>query len=378
MSDKDKLSPEEGFEAIMKILPEISAKTDAQDLAGLDALVDQVGDIATAAGMDASDVEARFGGIKDQSAALQNHMANVDAALWVGDLARGHALEETMPGLDPDMMGVEFVMGDEDDTEEGEDDDAAIVLTLDDLDLGGFEDEEHEVIPDRYIDIAAGAPGAIAAFIATGQDPNVPTGEAQHTALLAALDAPGRNVADLKALIAAGADPLATHVFGDTALSWALGYHHLDTVTAESEREIFGLLVEAGIDVNHHLPDFGSPFRRALIQATVNQVAALLALGADATPDLPIDFVNPFLAGASPIIAAAPKPDMLKLLLDHGLDPNKIDSAGQNPVAFVREQAEAARARADADDPWTVAHAEALESALALLETRPESADEAG
>lgn len=379
MSDeKPKLSPQEGFEAVMKVMPDIDAQVDAQDLGGLGETIDQLTEIAKAAGMEPDAASAQFDGLKDQTVTFQHHFANMDAALWAGDMKRFEALNENMPDFDPGAMGEDDF--DDDDglsfeitfVDEDASDDVEIVESDDTLEDVGFDfqgiEDIADIIPDRYAEIAAGEPGAVAAFIATGQDPNVPTGESQHTAFLAALDAPRRNADDLRALIAAGADPLITHVLGDTALAWAVAYHHFDTVTAESEKAIFALLVEVGLDVHQEASDFGSPIRGAIVRATTDQVAALLDLGADPSEDLPLEFSMPFLAGASPIIAAAPKPDMVKLLLEHGVDPTKTDAAGQIPVAFIQEQAEGARARADDNDPWTIPHAEDLETSLGLLQ----------
>jgi hypothetical protein len=65
---------------------------------------------------------------------------------------------------------------------------------------------------------------------------------------------------------------------------------------------------------------------------------------------------------------AAAKPDVLRVLLEHGVDAARPDALGRNPLDFVRQEAEAARARVDADDEWTVDHAEALEISLGMLE----------
>ena len=222
--------------------------------------------------------------------------------------------------------------------------------------------------PDLYADIADGKPGAIEAFLDTGQDPNKPTGEEYHTALFATLDAPGRRAAHIQILIDAGADPTAVHVYGDNAISWAMGYHHPDTVTAESECELIGLLASHGVDVNHEIPGQWVTLHRAIIQGTAKQAGAFLAAGPDITANVFSQFHPEKLAGATPVMLAAPKPDILQLLLDYGADASTPDDHGRLPVDFVRKEAHAARARATEDDPWTIAHAEALESSLEILD----------
>ena len=109
-------------------------------------------------------------------------------------------------------------------------------------------------------------PGAIDALIASGADLNAPGGPSQHTPLLAALDAPGRSASDLGKLIDAGADPTRLHAEGDNAISWAMGYHHPETVTPDGERALIALLVAHGADVNHVIPGQMTALQRAIIQ----------------------------------------------------------------------------------------------------------------
>lgn len=360
---KQKLTPQEGVDSVMNLIPGIVDATANNNLGGLDNILDQLGDIAGAAGLDMADIGARLQGVKEQSEKAQHHFANVDAAMWAGDMARVNMLHQRGPQLDYAALGTEAT-------------DAYAAPCADQAQEAAFAElgidpvAPDQMIPDRYADIAAGLSGAVDAFLATGQDPNLPTGPDQHTAFLAALDAPGRNVDDLQKLIAAGADPLATHVYGDTALSWAMGYHHPDTITTESETAVIQLLVAHGLYINHSVPDFGTPFGRALIYGQAQLVSAMLVAGADAHQNLPMDHPLDLLAGATPVIVAAPKPEVLKLLLDHGVDPRLADDQGRYPVEMVEGQAAAAQDRADPADPWTMAHAAALQESLALINTR--------
>lgn len=360
---KPKLTPKEGVDSVISLIPGIMDASANNNLGGLDNILDQLGEIAGAAGLDMAEIGAQLHGVKEQSEKAQHHLANVDAAMWVGDKARVDMLHKRGPQLDYAALGTQAP-------------DVYAEPCVDDAKAAAFAElgiepvAVDQIIPDRYADIAAGLPGAVDAFLATGQDPNEPTASDQHTAFLAALDAPGRNVDDLQKLMTAGADPLATHVYGDTALSWATGYYHPDTTTLESETAIIRLLVEHGLDINQPVPDFGTPFGRALIFGKAQMVGAMLAAGADADQNLPMDHPLDLLAGATPTIVAAPKPEVLKLLLDHGVDSRLADDQGRYPVEMIEVQAAAAQDRADAADPWTVAHAEALKESLALIKNQ--------
>ena len=366
MSDEQNptLTPQEGVAAITSLLPQVVEMAGNKDLSGTDDLLDQLEAVVAATGLDMSAVTAQFSGLREQSAKAQNHIANQDAAMWAGDMARARFLNESGPNIDLSALGLPDLS-----TDTGWDEDAARDAVFDQRGIDPYQSlQGAEVPPDRYGDIASGKSGAIAAFIATGLDPNTPTGASLHTAFLAALDAPHRNLGDLQALCDAGADPCQLHAWGDNSLSWAMGYPHLNTVTADSEMAIISFLCMRGVDVNHSIPDFGSVFRRALINGGPDQVAALLANGADPTGNLPDDFPSDFLAGATPIMAAAPKPDVIALLLSHGIDPHTPDSKGRDPVAFIAAHARTARERADASDPWTGAFADALETTLARIQ----------
>ena len=359
-------TPKEGIDALMTLVTEVVERAAENDLAGVDRIVDQIESIAASTGIDMRGISAQLQGLRGQSANAQTHFANVDAALWAGDVERVRFLNERGPQLDHGAMGIPEFSGDDG----GWDEDAARLAALEQFGFDPYEAaQQMEAQEDRYEDIAAGKPGAIATFLATGHDPNLPTGPSLHTALLAALDAPRRNVGDLITLCDAGADPLFLHAWGDNALSWAMGYRHLDTVTAASEMEIVTFLCSSGVDINHITPDFGSIFRRALIEGDENQIGALLKNAADPTHNLPLTFSAEFLAGATPIMAAAPKPQVVSMLLDHGLDPRTPDENGRDAVDFIAGHAKAARERADPADPWTVTFADALERTVGLLAT---------
>ena len=330
--DRDRgMSPEEGARALGEIMGDVATATGETDFVGLGQVMDRMEAIVEATGIEVPEFTEKLALLRDSTSDAMMRFDESDAALWTGDLDRSKRLMEA--------DGIPFPE---------EDDDGSV--------------------PDLYADIAKGVPGAVIAFLETEADPNLPSGASQHTALLAALDAPGRNVEDVALLIAAGADPGEIHAEGDDALSWAMGYHHPGTVSAESEAEVIGLLARNGGDPNHVVNDFWVTLHRAIIQAGAPQVAALLEAGADVTAPAFEQFHPEKLAHATPVMLAAPKPDVVRVLLDHGADPRTPDALGRAPLDFVREEAAAARVRAEGGDPWTVAHAEALGASQQLLE----------
>ena len=379
MSDDEKpdMNPEQGVDEIMRLLQGVTDATSRNDLKALDGILDGLNGVIAATGIEIPDLPGRIDALKGRSAFAQHHLDNTNAALWVGDLDRARALNESdlldefvlFGGEDDDESGIEIEWSDGDSDEDSAETDDVGALP------DGLEDDpdaiasESAILLDRCEDIAAGKPGAIDAFLASGEDPNLVTGAGRHTPLLAALDAPGRRADQIARLIAAGADPKVRHFFGDTAISWAMGYHHPDTVTAESERALVELLVRYGVDPDGEVPGNWTPFHRAMIQGGANLVAAMLAAGADPAPHMSPNFEPIFLAQATPVMVAAATPDVLRLLLDHGVDAAHPDALGRVPLEFVRERAAAARERARDEDPWTLRHAEALETSCAMLES---------
>lgn len=374
MTNTPGLTPDEGAQAIFAMMSEIAEASTEGNLSRLDAILDQMESIVTRTGVEMPGLAQRVAAIKGQTARVKQHFENTDAALWVGDLDRARQLNMEGPALDMSALHGEAFEETPDfefDADSGEEEDFnlsdfAADLGLSLSDLGSLEAEEEP--EDLYADLANGVPGAIDALISTGVDLNAPSGPAQHTALLAALDAPGRSAETIGQLITAGADARVMHFQGDNAISWAMGYHHLETVTRESEHELIALLVANGADVNHLIPGQFTALQRALLQGGVPQVAALLAAGADQTIDMFEEFEPAKLASATLVMVAAAKPDVLRLLLDHGADAERPDRLGRRPLDFVRAEAEAARNRVDPDDGWTIEHAEALEISLGILE----------
>ena len=380
MTDGTNLDPGEGAEAIFALMGDIAEASADGDLSRLEAIIDQMQVIVAETGVEMPAMAQKIAALKGQSSRARVHLENTDAALWAGDLKRAEHLSIAGPGLDFAALNVAIDESDEmSDVSFDEDPGAEDAADLDadlDFDLADFaaslgvdlDFDEMNDAPDAYGDLASGQPGALEALIETEADLNRPSGPSRHTALLAALDAPGRSAQTLERLIAAGADPKVIHAEGDNAISWAMGYHHPSTVTEPGEADLIACLVAHGADVNHSVAGQMTALQRGILQAGAPQVAALLAMGADQTVDMASDFHPEMLASATCVMLAAAKPEVLRLLLDFGADANRPDARGRTPIDFVRDQAEAARDRVDVDDEWTVDHAEALEISLGLLE----------
>lgn len=381
MSDENspKMTPEDGQSALMELLIGNLNASSGMTLDGAENILSGLEQIVAATGIEVPGFDAQNAAIRAGSSNARSHSANTDAALWVGDMARVDLLNSTPPQMDLAAMGLGF--GSDADMDAYDDPDIADAPDFDFdmsnptpgqqalLDEYGLSAEDFLAAdaPDLYAEIAQGVPGAIAAFLATGADVNAPSGPSQHTPLLAALDAPGRSLETIAPLLDAGADLTAIHYQGDNALSWAMGYHHLETVTPDSEYALLTHLANQGVDPNHVTDGYWTVLHRAIVQGGAPQVAAILAAGGDLTTCMFDSFEPEKLANLTPLMLAAPKPDVFQLLLDHGADPQQPDAAGQLPRGFIAAEAIDARARAQADDPWTIAHAEALEASLAIL-----------
>ncbi len=360
------MSAEEGVEAIGDLVEDVVEVSASGRLDGFENIFTQLEDIVSATGVELPDFE---GGLARLRALTETHQANfdkADAAMWAGDFARAGALMEAGAAIDlSDFVGP-------DDDDDGDDWDAAEMgeadaeIAFSEFDVSTLLGTEPDA-PDLYADIVRGAPGAIEALIASGADLNAPSGPSRHTALFAALDAPGRSAATIAKLVDAGADPCAVHQLGDNALSWCMGYDHKHTVTDESERDLFAYLVDHGADPDHIITGQMAALHRGILQASFTQVIALLEAGAD--PDTPLlpEFEPQKLAGGTPLMLAAPKPEIFRLLLIAGADATVPDATGRDQLAFLEAEADAARGRIDPSDPWMEEHATALARSVDIL-----------
>jgi hypothetical protein len=270
---------------------------------------------------------------------------DIDLALWAGDFDRIHQLEESRGNLYPDAL------------------DLADLDTTDPWDQGDATGmpAEFDLPPDPFRDLAKGVPGALDALLASGGNLNLPGGLEQRSALCAALQAPGRSVQTLQRLIAAGADPRLVPDEGEDILAWAIPYDHYATVTPDSEARLFDLLVALGGDPDGFVMGYGCCLTAAIIVAGPPQVAALLRAGAATDVTAPFDFNIPDLAGCTPLMLAAPKPEVLRLLIDHGLLPTEGEADGETALDFILAKADLALERARSTrDPWHARFADAL------------------
>ena len=366
-TSEPEMNPEEGQKAIFELMQGVMSASENQDLEGLEAIIGKLSSVVDATGVDVSGFEAQQAALLQRSQNVRHHIENTEAALWVGDLKRADVLISQGPDMDLSAIGVVENDDEYEDNEDFLDDfDTELQAFLADAGLDGIDfDEVAPEEPDLYEQIALGTEGAIEEFVQSGADPNVLSGTARHSALLAALDAPGRRVEQIAALVAVGADASTLQLHGDNALSWAMGYHHLETVTADSEAALMAFLSEHGADVNHMPFGYWSVLHRAIVQGGAAQVAAILPLGADVTKCLPKGYDPQKLAKATPVMLAAPKPEVLRLLLEHGANPSKRDAARRLPLDFIEQEASMARARVN--DDWTSRHAEALEQSVQII-----------
>lgn len=324
-----------------ELLDDLSLAINSADLDSFDATHQA---LRLAAARDPSLTPDLFAHIADLRSELLSAIAiadDVQAALWVGDMQRVQQLEQSaLPGsAGPD---------------EGDDEDDL------DPDL-----DDYFAATDLYADLSAGLPGAVNALLASGIDLQSCSGDENRPALFAALEAPGRSVNTIRPLLDAGADAGTVLDDGSSVLSWALMYDHYDTVAPDSEKTLFDLLIAHGAEANGHSDDFGHNLLAAIIMGGVPQVASLLQAGADLAVTAPDDFQLPNLAGATPLMLAAAKPDLVRLLLAHGANPTERDADGRTPREVIHDAAFQARARVK--DDWSLRHADALDQSLALI-----------
>ncbi len=296
---------------------EVTGSLIAGMLSGLEKMADEDEDFSFDFKMTDVVLEAKFG-----------------AAFWAGDDTRTEAVaaeqvDTTESSASVDTRSPEEITWEE--TAQKLD-----FIGIDPAVMGKFED----VIPDRYGDIRIGKPGAVDTFLKTDQDPNTETGFDQNTALMAALDAPGRNANDIEKLITAGADATHVHHGYDSVFGHMVNYDHPDTVNADSELAILRLLAAHGADIHHTSPLFGTALQSAIPRGQLEFIKALLEVGADANQLASEDIQYDFLAGVSMLVLAAPRPDVVQLLLDCGADSNRRDDYDVLAADFIGDRIE--------------------------------------
>lgn len=266
-----------------------------------------------------------------------------ETAHWAWDSARQRLLHE-QPF--PEMPGV------------------PVITSTDDLPEAEAPTPELPEIP-AYVAIRNGAPGALAAFLASGADPNRVSRPETGTALCAALDAPGRSARSIAALIEAGADIRWRDRGGGHMSHWAAGYSHAATVSASSEAELFACLKAAGADLDALLPGAEvTPLQMAAQMGFAPTVAGLLRAGADGYRAFP-DGYPKLLLGAAPLCVGACHPEVVAAMLAEGIDPARPDALGRAPLDWLAGKI--AQLREEAADPWFAALRDRLETSAALI-----------
>lgn len=198
-------------------------------------------------------------------------------------------------------------------------------------------DEAYQVATPLFRAIETGQSAEVKALLAAGADPNECHGEDEDSALLiAAIEGREEIVAHL---IAAGADVNLGDSRGYTPLMGAVCAHSLDIVQQ---------LIAAGADVNHVCTrSQASALHDAATGNHYDIAAALLAAGAHADTHENID-------GNTALMCAvlALSPSITELLLQAGADPNKRSSRGDtatelidNEIPYLWEPIKSARAK---------------------------------
>ena len=209
-------------------------------------------------------------------------------------------------------------------------------------------------------------PGALEALIASGQDLNLQVGYYGRTAFQAALEQPGRRAEVLERLVAAGADPSLPGPFGADPIFCAVGYQHHQTVTPDSERQLFDKLFHTGCNPNAVSEAYGTPILASIKFGNLAEVKVMLDAGSALTATSYSRFPLDPIAGFTPLMLAAPKPAMFQYLLTRGGDPTQSCPCGLNLTEFLQREITRATELADEDD-WCRAHAAALSASLACL-----------
>jgi Ankyrin repeats (3 copies) len=289
--------------------------------------------------------------LRATTAAVKSREKDSLAARWAGDMPRMRALQDVpYPDTSHLLPDISHLTGGL--PEMSDDDEPADEMPAEDL-------------PDIYADLIAGNPGALDALIAQQRDLNIRSGPYDLTAIQAALDMPGRSAEILERLAAAGGDAALPGPNGDDAIFCAVGYPHRATVTAQSERELFAFMFNAGSNPNAQGSFRGTPLLAAIALGSTTEINILLDAGARLDGAKPDSGWHDALDGFTPLMMAAPKPQTFRLLLDRGADPTSPVANGGSLAHFIAD--EAADARNRATDDWTAAHADALEQSLQML-----------
>ncbi len=178
----------------------------------------------------------------------------------------------------------------------------------------------------------------------TGVDLNRGYGRYGTVPIWWAMHAAKNRLALLTALLNAGARADYATDEGYTPLHWVSDAGYSNTPV---QAQIALLLVARGGDVGARNRYGWTPLQAAVLEGSAEELAALLAVGAD--PDLPYAAYSmpEFTRGLTPLMVAAANPDKVALLLNHGADPGRCAADGTRPEDYMQAQIVARPSRLD-------------------------------
>lgn len=153
--------------------------------------------------------------------------------------------------------------------------------------------------------------------------------------LMQAVSGMDRTLSCVQALLDAGAEVNAATREGCTAL-----HHAVDFMgklgPATEPGQFVRLLVAAGADVEARQHWGWTPLMRAVLEGSVEETQALLAVGANPNVVFPQITLPAFIRGRTLLMCAAPNQPKLKLLLSAGADVEARDEHGQTALEYAQ------------------------------------------
>jgi ankyrin repeat protein len=160
----------------------------------------------------------------------------------------------------------------------------------------------------------------IRALLEAGADPNTCDRDG-NSALMPAVMHSG--IAIVRTILKAGADPRHVNTAGETAMDFAFFGTPLDS-------RVITALLQAGADPNRPLEHGDTPLTDTVNWGDSDSMAALLDHGAD--PDQPDDTDDTPL---NTVMEQAHYHRLLKLLLEAGADPERLNKYGRSPLVMA-------------------------------------------